>query len=58
MDYGSSKITLTVKASFDAELHAAQANAEAVEGLQLLLFELETGQKVSDFVRLPRRPAA
>eukprot|EP00969_Alexandrium_andersonii_P152972 6764693-Alexandrium_andersonii.AAC.1 len=52
----SSKISLTVKASYDAELHAAQANAEAIEGLQFALSELETGRPAGDFLR--RAPEA
>ena len=40
LDYSSSKITLTVKSSYDAELHACTATANIAENLQASLAEL------------------
>jgi hypothetical protein len=58
IDYGSSKITLTVKSSYDAELHAGNDAALASESLQASVSELSTWLyndcwSVTDWLRQP-----
>jgi hypothetical protein len=54
IDLNSSKIGLTIKATFDSKLHAAQHHADVMEGLPAAMHELRTGEgSASRFCKLP-----